>query len=1141
MQLCATSTVGIAAVGYSFGRPLRSTKANLGASKRRAAPTGGDQYHDNEPSQLLTSPLSSTDLKSRHRLTSSISCPPSSSSGTGSGKTPDLDRNRQILSVDPDTSNRSPHTHSGTDQLLEQDPIVFDQKGSVSSRRSWLRRLSTLSQSPSSSSSPGPASPSISYSNTSSAPILNTRPATSSAPLTPNKLVKRTASQRASNYNSALPQGTKAQVPTLRRPATSHQRSATLQQQYLLDGAQEFTKESLPRRDHLRRFASSKSISSPRQETEWRLYFDSRPAKLVKEGQTAKRSIAVSRLIDSSIKQITPNSRHHPTLLMASSINACPRDDDQVSSNATDYDDDSVCLGYSRPATPPACTALPTPADQPLPSDERRLNHRPRRSFSFTDMFSSASAPSWIPRSRSIRRNGYGRGDGSAGKRHSSAPLYSMPNRVSVSAHAGPGTQRRSITEPHIFRRENQTSRADGSLIDTFPACSRTRNTSPPLHPLNRLSGSDIDLGYAPSSPTPPALYSDPLPSRRNSFYGGSITPSSPPMSNSRQTHRLSLVAPSDRASTLVGSDNENRAFGSGDDDVDFQSETVFDSLRTGATGSSSGARGPRIETIFDESPPAEAGKRKVVALQDLLPEGTFRDSGTRTWNGIAEEDENTPTPVRGRSKLPNDNFSTPIRAKNGARVENDYPSSPPERPVPLSLGKLEWDAHYTERGNDEWLFDDDDDEDEDWSRCGDEIEISNRLSSPQSSRTSQPNCRGILSDSTNRPRSYHHEHREKDIRNCLFDWSEQPPAEKGLRGASRPRTVHGKQDVDSRGGRSAGRRAPSALHIRSHSVPVIPDSVGQREYGGVTARFGSLGLGSKGVSEDWNEDFEFDGFDEIPNGGGYEDGEKRDSGFAMIVPQAIKERQASVLGHLGHVKEFALLVEGLKRLRSLAVAKHIRDGPSSNLWDEADAIIALATLNDDDEELLPSRSPSSPSFGFDTFDDDLQPSPNAGRNRRKSVLPPDDDIFGGSNAGGTAQAIAQQNSNSPSRSNDNAFSKSDRQDLSAVARSLMETMHQRRTTSDPVLNVISANPQKKVPFDTTTLRDLVAHVGTLTRTLADMVRNADDASPSPSRSPNLSSAPFSSRFVPESLGTPPSLSKSCLHEVNVTTLSAAV
>jgi Septation protein etd1 len=997
-----------------------------------------------------------------------------------------------------------------------------------------------LSQSPSQSSSLGPVSPSISYSNTSSAPILSTRPATSSAPSTPNKLVKRTASQRIPNQTSKLPSGIKAQIPTLRRPATSHQRSATLQQQYLIDGAQNFIKESLPRRDHLRRFASSRSIPSPRQETKWRLYFDPKSVKLTKEGPTAKRSITVSRSVDAPINRITPNSRHLPTLLMASSINACPKDEDQESCHTTDYDDDSVFLECSGLATPPD---LPASPDIPSPIDERRPNHRPRRSFSIADMFSSGSSPSWIPRSRSVLYNKYGRKDVNGGKRHSSVPLYSMPNRVSVSAHAGPSSQRRSITDPLVFRRDSQTAHADGSPVDPFPPYSRSRNALSPLQSLNRLSGSDVDLSDAqPSSPR--ALFPDPLPSRRNSYYGGPIPPSSPPISTSRQTHRLSLVAPSDRASTLVGSDNENRAFGSGDDDdMDFQSETVFDSLRTGATGSSSGARGPRIETIFDESPPAELSKRKVVALQDLLPEGTFRDSGMHTWNGIAEEDENMSTPVRGRSQLLDDDFSTPVKAKSVVSTRKDFPSSPPEMPVPLSLGKLEWDAHYAERDNDQWSFDDeeDDEDDEDWSRCGDEAEISNRLSSPQSGHPLRPDYQGVLSDSTNRSRSRNHEYRERDARSNLFEWSEQTPVDKASKGSSRPKTVHGKQDPDGRGGRPPGRRAPSALHIRSQSVPVIPDSVGQREYGGMTARFGSLGLGSKGVSEDWNEDFEFDGFDGIPNGDGFENGEKRDSGFAMVVPQAIKERQASVLGHLGHVKEFALLVEGLKRLRTHAVAKRIRDGPSANLWDEADAIIALATLNDDDEELLPSRSPSSPSFGFDAFDDDFQPSPNAGRNRRKSVLLPDDDIFGGSSSGITAQPIAKQNSKSPPRPQGHSLSKSDRQDASSVARSLMETMHQRRTTSDPVLSTISANPQKKMPFDTTTLRDLVAHVSSLTRTLADVIRNADDAPPSPIRSPNLSATPPPNHFPPEPLSTSPPMNRPRLHEVNVATLSAAV
>lgn len=83
-------------------------------------------------------------------------------------------------------------------------------------------------------------------------------------------------------------------------------------------------------------------------------------------------------------------------------------------------------------------------------------------------------------------------------------------------------------------------------------------------------------------------------------------------------------MAPSEQASTLVGSsDNEVRAVGSADEVADdLRSETLYDSQRTGANRSvSGGARGPRIETIFDESPPA---KVKVTALRDLLPSGTF-------------------------------------------------------------------------------------------------------------------------------------------------------------------------------------------------------------------------------------------------------------------------------------------------------------------------------------------------------------------------------------------------------------------------------------------------------------------------------------------------------------------------------------
>jgi hypothetical protein len=51
--------------------------------------------------------------------------------------------------------------------------------------------------------------------------------------------------------------------------------------------------------------------------------------------------------------------------------------------------------------------------------------------------------------------------------------------------------------------------------------------------------------------------------------------------------------------------------------------------------------------------------------------------------------------------------------------------------------------------------------------------------------------------------------------------------------------------------------------------------------------------------SENWDDDFLDD------------DDEFGMSKSDMVIPRAIEERQASIIGHLGCVREFALLVEG--------------------------------------------------------------------------------------------------------------------------------------------------------------------------------------------------------------------------------------
>ena len=138
-----------------------------------------------------------------------------------------------------------------------------------------------------------------------------------------------------------------------------------------------------------------------------------------------------------------------------------------------------------------------------------------------------------------------------------------------------------------------------------------------------------------------------------------------------------------------------------------------------------------------------------------------------------------------------------------------------------------------------------------------------------------------------------------------------------------------------------------------------------------------------------------------------------------MIVPEAIQASQASVVGHVGQIREVCLLVEDLRRLRGLAREKGIIDGPSADKWREAEGIIALAIPDEDGETLSPPLSPLKPSpnhhnrgsghgasMSIDSFSMHDQAmnkecqknlenaSSNAGT-RRQSILTMDDDIFG--------------------------------------------------------------------------------------------------------------------------------------------------
>ncbi|KAI9829716.1 MAG: hypothetical protein M1826_005459 [Phylliscum demangeonii] len=278
-------------------------------------------------------------------------------------------------------------------------------------------------------------------------------------------------------------------------------------------------------------------------------------------------------------------------------------------------------------------------------------------------------------------------------------------------------------------------------------------------------------------------------------------------------------------------------------------------------------------------------------------------------------------------------------------------------------------------------------------------------------------------------------------------------------------------------------------------------------------------------VCEDWNEDFVFD----TKEGDGDEQSDPFDGAdlsgrfSAVVVPQAIKERQANVHGDLGQMKDFASLVDDLKRLRTVALARGLVDGPHTELWAEAEDIIDLATSNHDTPPYPTPSLPSSPGLGPDGFDDDSGVA--AARRRRKSVLALDDEFFAGPSSPGPRENAAEgEVVKVPSTTR--PASKSIRHDAPSVARTVIETMHQRRTGGnlpvEPALTTPRASP-RKMPFDSTTLRELVSHVRALYRKLADLVRSTETPMTSRSLSPRLSPAPSFGQVLAGSVASSPS------------------
>lgn len=709
----------------------------------------------------------------------------------------------------------------------------------------------------------------------------------------------------------------------------------------------------------------------------------------------------------------------------------------------------------------------------------------------------------WKNRATSLRRPKRLSGEHNRSRRYASDPTSDSSQDGSQTSGSRPGIEA-LFTPPKSAHR-------DSRRFDLFASQDQAEGHSSRVPPSSRLSGLQVDLSRV--GPSPPS--SAGLQTASPTQYSSATAPYGAPVSSH------SRAVSKEGASTLAGSEMSVPGLASGDDDTDYKSDVLFDSFRT--TDSNRLVETP-LDAMFDESFTGSA-KSKRLSIQEIL--GNSWDGDTN----IMEEDEGSSTPMRLREpRIAHDMRGGDDRATQIAKFQLS---------VGDRMGRLSLDTT---------------DDDYDWTRDDDEI-LSNPLSPPTSSINSRrgpsPPLRSALasisgnsgSDSytisvpTERPRSN------------LFDWAE-PAIEKGDDSLSRPKTASGKQETDLRGGRPSNRKGLQIAHIRSQSVPVVPDL---QDSSKCAPKFGTWAV-SKNASEDWDDDFDFE---EASNAGSGSGSKIPSKGLSMRVPQSIQATQPTVKAHSGQIRELSLLVSSLKRLCRQGRELKLVNGEAAPLWKEAENIIALASP--DEEEVEDSDTDRSFSDfdpltiderfleeGFDASTLDRSEHSADGREpgisknavvrerevvRRRSVFSPDDDIFGNglSVSAELPPADARHAGSSTPRTTpqDDLLNKSrpvsmklPTSSVGSHATRTPERVREFRTPEGTVVSsVIAAMEQQrslpnraqesplkpskaKLFFDTNSLQELVKRASTVFHTLSDLVRREEVLTMSPQATP---------------------------------------
>ncbi|KAM5455593.1 hypothetical protein MaudCBS49596_001494 [Microsporum audouinii] len=1105
--LCAAGTIGIAPAGLALGRP-EAVRRHSTLAYQRASFFGGES--DNiavssplSPRPPLFPPLleeqqkkkkkSSNRKKSADEGRPPRTAPPDShvfpldeELSTAAKLDALIQRTDEKILLRPRRENNlTVLTQDVVDESSGQDPLPPQRPSS-----SWVRRLSTITSSVygSSVASSRPQSPSVHSSN---APFF---PQQHRAPYSqPNKLVKRSTSQHdfPDPYDtvpsSFSPSASSSSRPhrnssLIRRPATSHQRTAaaaaamrhrSATESRVVEGGLLSPRTQMPGGTAAPLDGSLPSPGEPI----WRPYFRG-IASNFSSIRTRRRSSSVRQRRERSQQQLhlLPEPDVVPTLVLASSIKThdpLVRPRFGSSSKPPDQQPDrpsDQAWGSTVPAARGHVSRKSSSDREEIPPEilpSSSLSSAPTPPSVANNPFAKEPTQPWEESIAKLER----RQRASLDLKRSSQPDSDQPPRTSKSERLNGSSmrsrRRKTITDPEIFKRP------------TTPSSS----SSPPSPPSRQPPSDDLHEPVSPKS-APKAVHA-PKPRLRHlpQFHDlrcevlneRRSAPSSAP--GSRQSsaeqkvygtrdrgQRLSGTA-SDPASTIPGSDNDTRIFSSGEEDeTDCHSDTVFDSYPTRATSSNkSTPRGPRIDTIFDQ-PDA---KSKPYPDELHLPASSVRKKSNLP-NGSLRNASPSDSPVRRMSPLPKNVIIGPQRA-----------SREPSYPATLSADSAEKLRFFAETSDGEDDF--------------------------PMALSPHPNSRSAVTLS---------KASEAGSRMSVFDWSEQQkPARDGDRSAHRPKTAHEKNLVDLRGGRSTARSAPNTLHLRSQSVPIAKESTAQKDTG-FPLKFGTWGLGNKGPSEDWDGDFDFEDSDDLPLPGSLGNG--KCSTGSMKVPQSILDRQESVHGQYGLVQELTVLVEELKRLQVQAKALHIMDGQSGELWKEAQGIINLATLEEEDE-LRPNgcrhqRQRSSSVTTFDSGSFGLESSPEPMPMKQNSHENPNKQF----------STLAGKENSDPSANINATFpsSKKPRRESSARARSVLDNIHHLRELHSG--NSTASHPahdnQQRFAFDTQSLRDLVIRAGVITRSLKDIVRKAEGVYVPPDSNHLTPDPPFSQIFVNPSL-----------------------